>query len=705
MIADFFAQSLKSAVAREMSVTDLLVAAERLTTAGERTLASELYRAWTQHNTDNPLLYAVYFNYGVVLSDSGDLEGAKNAFLEAIRINPGFPPPYINLGSVLERLGQVGEAVQQWTAIANHLGTVNGDSIFHRITALKQIGRVLETGRIEANAEEALRMSLDIDPEQRDVAQHWIALRQTQCKWPVIEPWAHASKRALMRGMSPLSLGSYSDDPMFQLASANHYWREDVADFDTIGTAGGWHAPEAPRARPLRIGYVSSDLREHAVGFLTSELFELHDREKVEVFAYYCGIPQEDTTKARIRSTVDHWCDIGKMTDREAARRIVDDGIDILVDLNGYTKDARTKLFGLRPAPIIMNWLGYPGTLATPYHNYIVADDFIIPPAAEIYYAEKVLRLPCYQPNDRKRVVGRTPTRAECGLPDDAVVYCCFNGMQKLSRFTFDRWMEILRAVPKGVLWLLTGSDETNERLAQRAEQQGVARHRIVFAPKRANPDHLARYPLADLFLDTTPYGAHTTASDALWLGVPVLTIPGRSFPARVCGSLVKAAGMEEMLAADPADYVRRAIQLGSDPKLLNDMKAKLVERRDNCTLFATGLLVSTLEQLYVQAWREYSEGRMPVPDLANLEIYHEIGCDLDHEGTEFLTLADYNALYQRKLAVRDALYPVSPDRRLWQTQDGRPVEGRAADFNPADDHRANGNVVAGTLLTQQQVH
>ena len=693
MIADFFAQSLKSAVAREMSVTDLLVAAERLTQASERTLASELYRAWVQHNTANPLLYAVYFNYGVVLTDSGDLEGAKNAFHEAIRINPSFPPPYINLGSVLERLGQVGEAVQQWTAIANALGTVNGDSIFHRTTALKQIGRVLETGRIEANAEEALRMSLDIDPDQRDVAQHWIALRQTQCKWPVIEPWAYAGKRALMRGMSPLSLGSYSDDPIFQLASANHYYRHDVADFDVIGTAGSWPAPASPRARPLRIGYVSSDLREHAVGFLTSEIFELHDREKVEVSVYYCGIPAEDSTKARIRSTVDHWCDIGSMPDKEAARRIVDDGIDILVDLNGYTKDARTKLFALRPAPVIVNWLGYPGTMATPHHNYIIADDFIVPPGSEVYYAEKVLRLPCYQPNDRKRVIAATPSRAEAGLPENAIVFCCFNGMQKISRFTFDRWVAILREVPRGVLWLLGGTDETNERVRQLAEQHGIGRDRVIFAPRRANPDHLARYPLADLFLDTSPYGAHTTASDALWMGVPVLTIPGRSFPARVCGSLVKAAGLEDLLCATPDEYVARAIALGNDPALLARVKQTVAAKRATSALFDTNLLVRGLEQLYAQAWADYCRDQLPVPDLRNLDVYHDIGCELDHEAAEFLVMDDYKAFYERKLAMRNALYPVPNDNRMWPAERQRLPADPAAE-TPAE-RRANGAVRA----------
>jgi predicted O-linked N-acetylglucosamine transferase (SPINDLY family) len=694
MIAEFFANALKRAVAREMPVADLLGAAERLAQGGERMLAGELYRAWVQHNADNPLLYAVYFNFGVVLSDNGDLPGARAAFSEAIRLNASFAPPYINLGSVLERMGAAGEAVQQWTAIANQLGMVNGDTIFHRTTALKQIGRVLETGRIEINAEEALKMSLDINPHQRDVTQHWIALRQTQCKWPVIEPWQYAPKKTLMQGMSPLSAGSYSDDPIFQLGNANHYYRYDVANSDGIGTAGSWPVPAAAPARRLRIGYVSSDMREHAVGFLTSEVFELHDREVVEVFIYYCGIPAEDTTKARIRSTVDHWCDITPMSDKQAARRIVEDEIDILVDLNGYTKDARPKLFALRPAPILVNWLGYPGTLATPHHNYIIADDFIVPEGSEVYYTEKVLRLPCYQPNDRKRVIAATPTRAEAGLPADAVIFCCFNGMQKISRFTFDRWMTILRQTPQGVLWLLAGTDETNERVLQLAEQRGIGRDRIVFAPRRANPEHLARYPLADLFLDTSPYGAHTTASDALWMGIPVLTIPGRSFPARVCGSLVKAAGLEELLCATPAEYVARAIELGNNPALLAQMKRKVAEKRADSILFNTDLLVRSLEQLYAQCWQDYCQNRLPIPDLRNLEIYHDIGCELDHEAAEFLTMTDYNAFYARKLALRNSLYPIPHDRRMWPAQSQTASGGEDRD-NHAETSRANGAVRA----------
>ena len=205
------------------------------------------------------------------------------------------------------------------------------------------------------------------------------------------------------------------------------------------------------------------------MGFLTSDIFGLHDRTRVEVFAYYCGPPVTDATQARIRSTLDHWREITALTDKQAAGQIIADNIDILIDLNGYTKDARTKLFALRPAPIIVNWLGYPGSTGGPFHHYIIADDVIIPPAMEHYYSEQVLRFPCYQPNDRHRVVASdVPTRAQTGLPDDAFVFCCFNGSQKITRIVFDSWLDILRAVPDSVLWLLSGVSEIDERLRAR---------------------------------------------------------------------------------------------------------------------------------------------------------------------------------------------------------------------------------------------
>src|SRR5581483_1390718 len=230
-------------------------------------------------------------------------------------------------------------------------------------------------------------------------------------------------------------------------------------------------------------------------GFGMTDTLEQHDHKNFEIFAYYCGIKRSDPTQERIKKAVDHWVPINDMTDDQAAAKIAEDGVDILVDLNGYTKDARTKVFARKPAPIAVNWFGYPNTMGTPYHHYLIADSHIIPPEDEIYYSEKIVRLPCYQPNDRKRPISsRRPTRAEAGLPDDAIVYCCLNGMQKITPRVFQRFMSILLAVPNSVLWLLTGTQDTNARLRQLVQANGIAPHRLVFADKMANPDHLARY-------------------------------------------------------------------------------------------------------------------------------------------------------------------------------------------------------------------
>jgi predicted O-linked N-acetylglucosamine transferase (SPINDLY family) len=521
---------------------------------------------------------------------------------------------------------------------------------------------VLEAANSDSAAEDALRQSLDINVNQTEVMQHWISLRQRQCKWPVFEPWERAGRKDMHKGISSLSLACLADEPMFQLAKAYEYAKK------TFGRPKAVARSQAGKRDKLRIGYISSDLREHAVGFAMTDVMELHDKEKFEIFAYYCGISRPDATQRRIMNAVDHWTDINGMTDDQAAEKVAADGIDIIVDLNGYTKDARTQVFARRPAPIAVNWFGFPGTMATPYHHYIVADETIIPESHEIYYSEKVLRLPCYQPNDRKRTIAeRRPTRMQVGLPENVFVYCSFNGTQKTTPRVFQRWMAVLRQVPNSVLWLLTGTADANDRLRRVAAEQGVAPDRIVFADKMANPDHLARYPLADLFLDSMPYGAHTTAADSLWMNVPIVTWYGRSFASRVCASLVRAAGAPELACASPEDYIALAVDLARNPERLAAIKAKLAGGRDTCALFNTPAVVRGLEDLYRQMWSEYKSGDLPVPDLRNLDIYHEIGLGLDIESAELMTDEAYLAQYQEKLEEWHSTYPIMPDSRLWR--------------------------------------
>ncbi len=676
-----FLTALQKVTAGTYTLGELISEAHILAESGQPALAQQLYRVWIGFNRDHPQLYVAYFNCSALDTQLGDAAEAEKALRAAIEINPDFMPAYINLGGVLERSGSLDQAVEQWRTAANRVVRVTGSAVGYTITALKQIARLLAEHQRNELAEAAIRQCLDINPNQRDVIEQFIALRLAQCKWPIVAAWDGMERKALVGSIHPLSMGVYTDDPLLQLAAADHYVRRAVDDKPATMDADRRHAAADITNRRMRIGYVSSDLRDHAIGYLMAELFELHDKAKVEVFAYYCGIPPTGALNARIRAAVEHWTDIRGLSDDAAAEQIAADGIDILVDVNGHTRDSRTGVFARRPAPIQVNWLGFPGSMGTPYHHYIIADEWIIPPGAELYYSERVVRLPCYQPNDRKRTVAQRPTRAEAGLPDDAVVFCCFNGTHKVSRFTFERWLAIMNRVPDSVLWLLDTSAETNDRLRALAEQNGVAGSRLVFAPKLANPHHLARYQLADLFLDTTPYGAHTTASDALWMGVPVLTLSGRGFPSRVCGSLVRSAGLPELVCTRPEDYIERAVELANNPAQLQGLKARLEANRHSCILFDTGKLAANLEALYLDMCIDLQHGRLPQPDLTNLERYFEVGADLDHETQELLALEDYHGLYRAQLERRHLARPLAPDSRLWTAEDIARLEVRT--FGP----------------------
>jgi predicted O-linked N-acetylglucosamine transferase (SPINDLY family) len=667
--AQLFAQAASQARDGDLSVTAVISAAEQLRSLGGVASGRDLYRIWLAHNAAHPLAFAVRFNFAATLGETGqakDLQEARLHLQAAVAERPDFAPASINLGSMLERLDDRVGAVQAWQDLVNKLAPVTHDAIAHRCTALNQMGRLLEIARVLAPAEARLRASLELDPTQRMVVQHFVSLRQARCQWPVLPEDGPAPRRNLLAAISPLSLAALYDDPVLQLANARAYCAADGQP-DGLVTVGAWPPPARARSKRhrLRVGYVSSDFREHAVGYLTAELFELHDRAVVESFAYYCGPPRDDSMKARFKASADHWLDIAPLTDRQAAARIVADKIDILVDVNGYTKDGRPKIFAYRPAPCQVNWLGFPGTLGSPHHQYLIADDFIVPLGDEAFYSEKVLRLPCYQPNDRRRdVAAGGQTRAQAGLPDDATVFSAFNGAQKITPEVFAVWMDILRAVPGSVLWVLAPEEDTAEALRAHAQHAGIDPARLVFAGRMPNAEHLARFRLADLFLDTAPYGAHTTASDALWMGLPVLTRAGNCFAARVCGSLVRAAGLPELVCTDWDSYRDTAIALAGAPERLAALKARLRAGRESCVLFDTPALVRALEGLYSQIWAGHLAGRSKVPALRHLAAYHRIGCDPDRPA-----LPDRAALlgwYRQQLAYCHAVSPLPADALLW---------------------------------------
>ncbi len=678
-----FSRALAEARSTRLSLTGLIEAANRF--SAEPAQARQLYQAWIAHNPGHPQLYVAYFNCSSLDSQAGDQQAAATALNKAIAQNADFIPAYINLGRLLEESGAADQAVELWRVAAARPAQINGNSVMYATTALTQMARVLTAAQQSELAEETFLRCLQINPRQPEIIEQYTALRLAQCKWPIAAPAENLDRKTLLAGINPLSMAAYTDDPLLQLASAYRYVKRSSWDGPHGGDSDRRHAPIDLSNRRLRIGYVSSDLRDHAIGYLMAELFELHSKRDVEVFAYYCGPASTSALTGRIKAAVEHWRDITKMSDDDAAKRIAEDGIDILVDVNGHTRDSKTGVFARRCAPIQVNWLGYPGTMGSPYHQYIIADDWIIPAGAELYYSEKVMRLPCYQPNDRKRgIAPETPSRASAGLPDNAFVFCCFNGTHKISRFTFERWIEILSKVDNSVLWLLETSEKTKERLRAMAEQKGVAGARLIFAPKMANALHLARYPLADLFIDSAPYGAHTTASDALWMGVPVLTLSGRCFASRVCGSLVQAAGLSDLVCATPQEYVARAVALAHNKPEIENYKTQLRANRDSCLLFDTDKLVSSLENIYRAMAEEHRQGLVPQPDLGNLEAYFEAGLDHDHDLEEVLAVADYHEMYRAKLKRFHLSRPLVADSRLWHREDIALADRRSVDAEPA---------------------
>lgn len=685
MSQNAFLTAIQKVTSGDLTLTELIAGAQALTKAGQVEQARQLYQVWTSFNRAHPLAHIAHFNCSTLLSQLGDEAGAEIELRSALAANPDFSPAYVNLGSALERRGAAKEAVEQWKAGLERLGAITGNSINYKITLLKQVSRVFTDNAQHDSAEVALLQCLDLDPEQRDVAEQFGAVRLAQCKWPILATASRATPRSLLSRFHPLSMCAYADDPLLQLSAGRRYAAA-LAPPHEINTASSRCAAPIETGRRLRIGYVSSDLRAHAVGYLMAQLFEEHDPKAVEIFVYYCGIAASNSIFARVQAAAEHWTNIRALSDDEAAAAIAADGIDILVDVNGHTRDARLGVFARRPAPIQVNWLGYPGTMGSAFHHYIIADDWVIPPKSELYYSERVLRLPCYQPNDAKRVVVDTPpTRADVGLPDDAFVYCCFNASHKITRYAASRWIQILRQTPDSVLWLLDYGADTNARLRAFAETNEVSGARLVFAPKIANAHHLARYALADLVIDTAPYGAHTTASDALWMGVPVLTLSGRCFAARVCGSLVRAAGVPELVCDTQGQFIARAIALaGEDRATLGEYRRRLTEGRGGSVLFDVAGLARKLEGLYKTMRAEYQNGDLPRPNLANLDAYFEIGIEYDHDSSEIGAANAYHDIYRAALARRHVHSPMAPDGRLWTAEDIAVAETNPEQHSPA---------------------
>lgn len=404
--------------------------------------------------------------------------------------------------------------------------------------------------------------------------------------------------------LSPFAMLTLFDDPALQKQTAIRRAESLPGPMEACPV----RLPAAPSGGRIRIGYLSNDYHNHATMKLLTAVLERTDRTRFETFAYSYDRLPEDPDRQRAAAAVDRFVDVAALSDEQLAEQARRDGIHVMVDLKGYTGGARLSPLRHRLAPIQVNWLGYPGTYGLPEVDYIIADRSIIPPGAEGHYCERVVRLPdCYQPNGRDRPLKAAPTRREAGLPDAGFVFASFNQVYKINARLFAAWMEILAGVPGSVLWLFAKGDGVTDRLRRRAESHGIAGERLIFAPPLGQADHLARYGLVDLALDTYPVGSHTTASDALWMGAPLLALAGRSFVSRVSGSIVEAAGLPQLVAGTFEEYTAKAIALGNDPGTARALREMLLRTRETMPLFDADRFAAHLGAAYetmVDIWR-----------------------------------------------------------------------------------------------------
>jgi len=527
--------------------------------------AALLYDLWLAGNGATPAACAAWFNLGVLRMRLGDPRPAIDAYRKALALKPDLTEAAINLGTALEAAGEVEAALNVWRSAI--------PLPYLRQTLHNQLGRVLEAqGRLGPAAEE-LRASLLITPDQPDVQQHLIHARQRMTAWPAESlsvpglPDATAA-----RNCGPLAALALFDDPLDQ-AAAGALW---IAR--KVPHPGGPLAPETGyRHERLRIGYLSTDFCRHAMSFLIAELLERHDRNRFEVWGYDASPEDGSDIRKRVLSALDHHVPIHSLTDAEAAARIRADEIDILIDLNGLTKGARPEILRWKPAPMQATYLGYIGPVPLPELDYILCDAVTIPPDLDEAYHPRPLRIEgCYQANDSTLPNLPAVSRAAEGLPEQAFVFTCVSHHYKLTPAIWASWCRIVGAVPGSVLWLIDDNPESRAALTARWDQAGLAPDRLIFAP-RVDPDrYRARLALADLFLDTSPYNAGTIASDALRMGLPMVTLQGQAFSARMASSLLTAIGLPEGIATSSEEYEARAIEIAFNPVLRNRLRDHL---------------------------------------------------------------------------------------------------------------------------------
>jgi len=541
------------------------------------------------------------FGLATLADACGDTAVAVQYFMRVVALSPDSASAHLNLGGIAFREGRIGDAIDH-----NRKAIAAMPSMPQAHNNLGNCHYVL---RQYEEAIACYARALELDPALPNaVGLHQLAKRQI-CDWKNFEATQSALLQLVAAGygvVDPFNLLSITDDPALQLTTARQYVANAVPRVASLP-----HSPVRRNGGRIRLAYLSPDFHDHPVGILIADLLEKHDRSSFHVSAYSVGPPSEGSpVRRRITQAVDEFVDARAMSDADLARHIRDSDIDLLVDLAGHTHGNRVKALAYRPARVQIAYLGFSGTTGADFLDHILVDSFVAPRTEQIHYTEKLYRLPhCYMVNSRTRPASTVaPSRESCGLPGNAFVFCCFNNSFKITPAMFDVWMRLLRDVPGSVLWLKGDSDLSMRNLRDEARLRGVSPDRLIFAANVAYADHLARHRNADLFLDTFPYNAASTASDALWMGLPIVTLAGRSFVARVAGSLLHACGVEGLVAYDIDGYEALARDLACDPHRLAGLKQSLLERRAHGPLFDLDSFRDDIECAYREIWRAYLE-------------------------------------------------------------------------------------------------
>jgi protein O-GlcNAc transferase len=552
-----------------------------------------------------PRFAEVWGNRGLALRDLVRYEEAIASFDQVLRLEPRNAVAWNSRANVFRDLKDYNGAIENYSR-ALEMRPDYAEALINRgyaHWALKQYAAGM------ADVERGLALDPGYPYGQGEV----LHVRMYSADWhdfaerkAELENLVRAGKRAVQ----PFIFQAIAETPE-DAQACSRIWAGDK--YPQVPSAA--HDPAARKGREkIRIGYLSGEFRNQATAILMAGLYERHDRDKFEIIALDAGLNDNSEMRARLEKSFDRWFNIGRRSDQEAAQAIRAAEIDILVNLNGYFGDSRMGVFAQRPAPVQVSYLGFPATLGAPTIDYIIADRIVIPEGEQRFYDEQVVYLPgSYQVNDDKgRAIAPRPSRAEAGLPEQGFVFCNFNSAYKLTPGTFDSWMRILGRVDDSVLWLLESTAPYADNLRREAQARGVAPERLIFAPELPTDQHLARLGLADLFLDGLPYNAHTTGSDALWAGVPLLTQRGTTFPGRVAASLLTAAGLPELVTENSADFEALAIKLAGDPKGLKKLRDKLAKSKATCALFDTDLFRRNIEAAYRTMWERWLAGEKP---------------------------------------------------------------------------------------------